>query len=168
MNIVCVIVDFQMSLKDLVMSTGSLMHMRYSRYIFTFRGGAVSWKSSKQTYITRSTMVAEFIAIEKTSYEAEWLINLFSDIPLWTAPAPSVFMHCDSQVVIAKAKGKMFNGKSRHIHSRHNIVGWLLETWVISLDFVRSKLNLANPLTKPLNRKLVEQTSRGMWLLPIT
>ena len=44
----------------------------------------------------------------------------------------------------------------------------LLETEVISLDFVRLELNLANPLTKPLNRKLVEQTSRGMRLFPIT
>ncbi|KAL6339065.1 hypothetical protein AAG906_024216 [Vitis piasezkii] len=39
---------------------------------------------------------------------------------------------------------------------------------VISLDFVRSKLNLADPLTKPLNKKLVEETSRGMGLMPIT
>ena len=29
------------------------------------------------------------------------------------------------------------------------------------MDFVRSELNLSNPLTKPLNRKLVEQTLRG-------
>ena len=43
----------------------------------------------------------------------------------------------------------------------------LLKTGVISLDFVRSKLNLADPLTKPLNIKLVEKTSRGMGLLPI-
>ena len=44
----------------------------------------------------------------------------------------------------------------------------LLETGVISLDFLRSELNLTDPLTKPLNRKLVEQTWRGMGLLPIT
>ena len=36
-----------------------------SGYVFTLGGGAVSWKSSKQTCITRSTMEAEFIALEK-------------------------------------------------------------------------------------------------------
>ena len=51
-----------------------------------------------------------------------------------------------------------------HIRLRHNIVRQLLETRVISLDFVRLELNLVDPLTKPLNRKLVEQTSRGMRL----
>ena len=44
----------------------------------------------------------------------------------------------------------------------------LLETCVISLDFMRSELSLVNPLTKKLNRKLVEQTSRDMGLFPIT
>ena len=42
-----------------------------SGYVFILGGSAVSWKSAKQTYITRSTMEAEFIALEKTSSEAE-------------------------------------------------------------------------------------------------
>ena len=61
----------------------------------------------------------------------------------------------------------MFNGKNMNICLRHNIMLQLLKTWVISLDFVRLKLNLTNPLTKPLNEKLMEQPSRGMELLPI-
>ena len=101
-------------------------------------------------------MEAKFIALKKTSSEAEWLRNLLSDIPLWTRPAPFVSMYFYSQVAIAKAKSKMFNVKKKHIHLRHNIVRQLLEIGVISLDFVRSVLNLADPLTKPLNRKLLE------------
>jgi hypothetical protein len=33
-----------------------------SGYVFTLVGGAVSWKSCKQTILTRSTMEAELIA----------------------------------------------------------------------------------------------------------
>ncbi|KAL6334057.1 hypothetical protein AAG906_001813 [Vitis piasezkii] len=124
--------------------------------------------SAKQTCIIRSTMKAEFIALEKTSFEAEWLRNLLIDIPLWTRPTSSVSMCCDSQTAIAKAKSKIFNGKNKHIRLRHNIVRQLLERMVISLEFMRSKLNLSNPLTKPLNKKLVEETSRGMRHMPIT
>ena len=36
------------------------------------------------------------------------------------------------------------------------------------LEFVRLELNLVDLLTKPLNKKLVEETSRGMGLMPIT
>ena len=67
-------------------------------------------------------MEAEFIALEKVIFEVGWLINLLSDIPLWTKPTPSVSMHCDSQPTIAKAKSKMLNGKNKHIRLKHNIV----------------------------------------------
>ncbi|CAB4309403.1 unnamed protein product [Prunus armeniaca] len=112
-------------------------------YVFTIGGGAVSWKSSKQTCIALSTMESEFIALEKAGTEAEWLRNLLVDIPLWKRPAP-------------------------HICLRHNIVRQLLEIWVISLQFVRSELNLADPLTKSLCRKLVSNTLRGMGLISIS
>ena len=56
-------------------------------------------------------------------------------------------MRCDSQIAIVKAKSKIFNGMNMHIRLRHNIVQQLLETRVISLEFVRSELNLVDPLT---------------------
>ena len=41
-----------------------------SGYVLTIGGGAVSWKSSKQTCIARSTMKSEFIALDKAGEEA--------------------------------------------------------------------------------------------------
>ena len=93
-----------------------------SGYIFTLGGGAVSWKSFKQTCIARSTMESELIALEKACTEAEWLRNLLVDIPICTHSPTSVFIHCDCQAAIAKAKSKIYNGKSRHILLRHNII----------------------------------------------
>ncbi|XP_062093589.1 secreted RxLR effector protein 161-like [Humulus lupulus] len=43
---------------------------RTSGYVFTLGGTVVSWKSSKQTVITRSTMESEFVALGKCSEEA--------------------------------------------------------------------------------------------------
>ncbi|KAL0429715.1 UNVERIFIED_CONTAM: Retrovirus-related Pol polyprotein from transposon TNT 1-94 [Sesamum radiatum] len=59
-----------------------------SGYVFTIGGGAVSWKSSKQTCIARSTMESEFIALDKAGEEAEWLRNFLEDIPCWTNQCP--------------------------------------------------------------------------------
>ena len=53
-----------------------------SGYVFTLAGGAVSWKSSKQTCIARSTMELELVALEKAGSKAEWLRNLLIDIPV--------------------------------------------------------------------------------------
>ena len=42
-----------------------------SGYVFTMGGGAVSWKSSKQMCIARSTMESEFIALDLAAEEVE-------------------------------------------------------------------------------------------------
>ena len=42
----------------------------------------VSWKSSKQMCIVRSTMESEFIALDKAGEEAEWLRHFLEDIPM--------------------------------------------------------------------------------------
>ena len=45
-----------------------------SGYIFTLIGGAISWKSKKQTVITTSsTMYSEFMACYETTGQVNWL-----------------------------------------------------------------------------------------------
>ena len=61
----------------------------------------------------------------------------------------------------------MYNGKSRCTHRKHNTIRQLLSTGVISLDYVKSKDNIADLLTKGLNRELVDKSSRGMRLKPM-
>ena len=69
-------------------------------------------------------------------------------------------IHYDNQAIIARARNKIYNGKSRHIRLRHKIVKQLLDGGIISLDYMGSEINISDPLTKPLLRKLVEKTSR--------
>jgi hypothetical protein len=138
-----------------------------SGYVFTLGGGAITWRSSKQTIIARSTMESEFVALELTGSEAEWLRNFLANIPLGIKPTPSVSIHCDSQSAIAVAKNSSYNGKNRHVQLRHKVVKQLQKCGTISIDYVMSEVNLADPLTKPLGKKLICETSRRMGLEPI-
>ena len=131
-----------------------------SGFVFTLTDAAVSWKSSKQTIIARSTMESEFIALDKCGEEAEWLRHFLEDIPKWKKPVPPICIHCDSQSTIGRAQSNMYNGKSRHIRRRHNTIRQLLSTKIISIDYVKSKDNIVYSLTKGLNRELVEKSSR--------
>ena len=65
-------------------------------------------------------------------------------------------------VIIGRALSSMDNGKSRYINCRHIIISQLLLVCVISLDYVTSKDNIVDPLTKCLNRELVETSSKGI------
>ncbi|GMI95547.1 hypothetical protein HRI_003224000 [Hibiscus trionum] len=138
-----------------------------SGYVFTLGGAAISWKSSKQTCIARSTIESEFIALDLAGQEVEWLRSLLADIPLWGSPTPPVSLLCDSQAAICVAKSQVYNGKKRHIRIRHESVRHLIRNGVLSLEYVKSERNLADPLTKGLSRKLVLDSSRGMGLKPI-
>ncbi|GKB53375.1 retrovirus-related pol polyprotein from transposon TNT 1-94 [Tanacetum coccineum] len=61
-----------------------------SGYVFTLGGAAISWKSSKQTVIAKSTMESEFIALDKCGEEAEWLRQFVEDIPRWPKPVTAI------------------------------------------------------------------------------
>ena len=71
-------------------------------------------------------------------------------------------MYCDSEATLSKAYSKMYNGKSRHIGLRHDYIRQLIESGIISIVYVRSNNNLANPFTKALSRDTVRVTSIGM------
>lgn len=138
-----------------------------SGYVFTLRGGAVSWKSSRQTIITRSIMEFEFVALDKSGEEAEWLRNFLEDILEWPKPVPIICIYYDNQATIGRAYNVMYNGKSRHMRRRHNTVRKLISTGVISIDYVKLKDNIVDPLTKGLNQDQVDKTSKGMRLKPM-
>ncbi|PHU05739.1 hypothetical protein BC332_26561 [Capsicum chinense] len=89
-------------------------------------------------------MESEFIALDKVGEEAEWLQNFLEDILYWPKPVAPVCIHCDSQAAIGKAGSMMCN------------------------DYVKSKDNVSDPLTKGLSREGVERTSKGMGLRPRT
>ncbi|KAL0289049.1 UNVERIFIED_CONTAM: hypothetical protein Sangu_2631300 [Sesamum angustifolium] len=98
--------------------------------------------------------------------EAEWLRNLVGDIPLWGSSVLDS-LYYDSQAVIRVVKNYAYNGKRRHIRIKHGAVKELLKNGIISLDYVKSKRNLADPLTKGLTRRIILETSKAMGLKPL-
>ena len=137
-----------------------------SCWIFTLGGGAISWASKKQSFISHSLIESEFIALATAGKEAEWLRNIFYDIELWPQPMPAISVYCDSQATMSKAYSKIYNGKSRHISLRHEYVRQLIEDGIISIVYVKSSSNLADHFTKNLSRDLVRVISIGMGLKP--
>ena len=83
-----------------------------SGYVFTLGGGAISWRSCKQTILTRSTMEAELTALDTATVEAEWLHELLMDLLVVEKPVPAILMNCDNQTVIVKMNSAKDNTKS--------------------------------------------------------
>ena len=134
-----------------------------SGYVFTFGGGAVSWRSCKQTILTRSTMEADLTALDTSTVEADWLRELLLDLPVVEKPIPAILMNCDNQTVIVKVTSAKDNVKSsRHIKRRLKSVRKMRNSGVISVTYIRT-----DSFTKGLSRNVIESASREMGLRPI-
>jgi hypothetical protein len=79
---------------------------------------------------------------------------------------PAISLRCDSEATLSRAYSKVYNGKSRHISLRHEYVKRLVIYDIITIVYVRSSKNLADPFSKGLSRDLVKSTSSGMGLKP--
>ena len=112
-------------------------------------------------------MEYEFIALDKVGEETKWLRHFLEDIPMWPQPVPAICIHCNSQSSIGRAHSQIYKGKSRHIRRRHNTVRQLLSNGIMTIEYIRSKENIVDPLTKGLTREQVSKSSRGMGLKPI-
>ena len=73
-----------------------------SGYLFKIGGGAVSWRSKKQTNVALSTAEAEYMALASAAQEAIWLRQLNSELNHPSSSATVI--HEDNQSAISIAK----------------------------------------------------------------
>ncbi|GKB48666.1 zinc finger, CCHC-type containing protein [Tanacetum coccineum] len=121
-------------------SNPSTQHWQAIQLVFLLAGGTISWAFKKQTCITGSTKESEFVALAAAGKEAE------------------------CAAILAKAYSQMYNGKSRHLGVRHNMICELITNGVVSIEFVSSQQNLADHFTKGLTKDLVIKYAEGMGL----
>ncbi|KAK4396977.1 Retrovirus-related Pol polyprotein from transposon TNT 1-94 [Sesamum angolense] len=107
----------------------------------------------------------ELCALDTTGTEAEWLFGLLSQLPIVSQPLPPIVVHRDSQTTIAKVRSRKYNQKTkRHIQVRLKSIRALVSDRVIGIDFVGTKDNVADPLTKGFDLSQVNKSRLGMGL----
>jgi len=90
-------------------------------------------------------MESKFIVHNKDEEETKWLRNFLKDFPCWAKPVPTIHIYCDIQSVIRRVQSNMHNGKSRH-----NTIKYFLLNEIISINYIKSKQNIVDSLTKIL------------------
>jgi hypothetical protein len=129
--------------------------------------GYVSWRSYKQTILTRSTMEAELTALDTATVEDVWLRELLMDMPIVEKPLPAILINCDNQTLIVKVDSSKDNMKSsRHIKRRLKSVRKMRNSGVITLDYIHTEKNLADSFTKVLSHNVIDAASKEMSLRP--
>ena len=76
--------------------------------MYLFAGGAVTWKSSKQSCVALSTAKAEYVALSAAAQESVWLQQLMSDLMHISKQEMTIFE--DNQSTICLAKNQQTHG----------------------------------------------------------
>ncbi|GKE06545.1 retrotransposon protein, putative, ty1-copia subclass, partial [Tanacetum coccineum] len=73
-------------------------------YVFVVNGGAVDWKSKKQTTIAMSATQAEYMAASEAAMEAVWIRKFVGDLGVMPSIKEPINMYCDNSAAIILAK----------------------------------------------------------------
>ena len=72
--------------------------------VFTLGGGAISWRSVKQSCIADSTMEVENVAASEATKKAVWLKKFLSDLGAVRMEQVSITLFCENSGVVAQSK----------------------------------------------------------------
>ena len=120
-------------------------------FVILIGGGAVSWRSKKQSVIATSSCEAEYIASFTAAKECTWLSRLLAFMLRNNNIAP-IILRVDNQGAIDTAKGTAINQRNKHIDIRYHYVREAVRNSLIKIEYCNGQMQIADPLTKPLLR----------------
>ncbi|GJW17691.1 hypothetical protein Tco_0025127 [Tanacetum coccineum] len=131
-------------------------------FVFVMNGGAVDWKSSKQSTIAMSSMEAEFIA----AMEAIWIrkfIYRFGVVPSIDKPMD---IDCDNTCAITIADEPGVQKGAKHFRRKYYFIREVILEGDIRILKVHTDNNLVDPLTKPMPCTKHVEHARSIGLRP--
>nr|GEY83673.1 hypothetical protein [Tanacetum cinerariifolium] len=161
-------------------------------YVFVLNGGAVDWKSAKQSIFATSYAESEYIAafnaskeatakqsIFATSYaeseyidafnaskEVVWVRKFISGLGVVPTIEEPISMYCDNTRAIAIANESGITKRARHFRAKVYYLCEVIEYGDIKLEKVHTYENLAGPFTKALAFPKHLEHTRNIGMIP--
>ena len=129
-------------------------------YVFTLTGGAISWRSAKQ-----SIVASEFIACYEAMGQALWLKKFLPDLRVVDCISRPLKMYCDNEPAVFYAHNNKSSNATKPIEIKYYVVKDKVQDQIISLEHIRTKDMLADPLTKGLPPSVFMEHVAGMDLM---
>ncbi|KAJ0887750.1 putative RNA-directed DNA polymerase [Helianthus annuus] len=118
-------------------------------YCVYLGGSLVSWKSKKQSTVSRSTGEAEYRAMCSATCEIMWLLNLLREVGV-NCELP-VKLYCDSKAAISIAANPVFHEKTKHFEVDLHFLREKVGSGIIETVKVDSESQPADGFTKGLS-----------------
>ncbi|RVW33894.1 Retrovirus-related Pol polyprotein from transposon RE1 [Vitis vinifera] len=128
-------------------------------------GNLVTWRSKKQSVVARSSAEAEYRALAQGIYEGIWIKRVLSELGQ-TSSSP-ILMMCDNQAAISIAKNPMHHDRTKHVEIDRHFITKKVTSDTVKLNYVPTKHQTADILTKALPRPNFEDLTCKLRLYDI-
>jgi hypothetical protein len=105
-------------------------------YLFMLAGGAISWKSAKQTIIASSTMEAEFVACFEARVHRLWLRNFISGLGIVDSVSKSLRIYCDNSAAVFFSKNDKYSKGAKHMELKYLTVKEDVQKQKVSIEHI--------------------------------
>ena len=123
-------------------------------YCTIFGGNLVTWKSKKQSVVSKSSTEAEFRAMSKGIDDVIWIKHLLEELKiLYTTP---IIIRCDNRTAISIAHDPIYHDRMKHVNIDRFYIQDHLEQGVLKTEHVISKEQCVDIFTKGLPAKTMQ------------
>ena len=109
----------------------------------------VSWKSKKQSVVSRSSVESKYKAMTQSVCEIMWLHQLLMEVGIETLVPAKLW--CDNQATLQIASNSMFHERTTHIEIDCYFVCEKIQLGLISIRYVKTEEQLGDIFTKTLS-----------------
>ena len=111
----------------------------------------MSWRSKKQSVVSKSTAEVEYRAMSQGLSEMLWVRNLLRELKILRQGSLKVW--CDNMSAINIANNPVQHERTKHVEIDRFFIKEKIDAGIISLAYVRSGQQVVDCLTKGLGTK---------------
>lgn len=117
-------------------------------YVLLFGDSPISWRSKKQSTVSRSSSEAEYRAFAAAASEVTWIVRLLEELGVTNLKPVTLF--CDNKSALRMAHNPVLHDRTKHIEIDCHFTREKVMDGLLQLTYLPTSSQLADVFTKIL------------------